>query len=102
MLQKNGRRSEFLGKFVLVMSCWMSFNEIGLKGINLYSTRPCSCLRLVRPNAHSWIGQYFFSYLLTCEVLEIMAQMWQYIFFFKPETNKGEFRLYFELFEKKL
>ena len=48
---------------------------------------------------------YFFSYLLTCEVylievLEIMAQMLQYITFFKPESNKGEFRLYFELFEK--
>ena len=27
--------------------------------------------------------------------------MRQYIFF-KPETNKGEFRLYFELFEKKM
>ena len=43
-------------------------------------------------------------YLLTCEVylievLEIMAQMLQH---FKPETNKGEFRLYFELFEKKV
>ena len=49
----------------------------------------------------------FFSHLLTCEVhlievSEIMAQMRQYIIFFKPETNKGEFSLYFELFEKKL
>ena len=34
------------------------------------------------------------------EVLEIMAQMLQYITFFEPETNRGEFRLYFELFEK--
>ena len=45
---------------------------------------------------------YFFSYLLTCEVylievLEIMAQMLQYVIFL---SNKGEFRLYFELFEK--
>ena len=35
----------------------------------------------------------FFSYLLTCDVhlikvLEIMAQMLQYIYIFKPETNK--------------
>ena len=50
----------------------------------------------------------FFSHLLTCEaylieVLEIMAQMWYYVYnFFKPETNKGEFSLYIELFEKKL
>jgi hypothetical protein len=29
-----------------------------------------------------------------------MAQMLQYIIFLKPESNKGEFRLYFELFEK--
>ena len=29
-----------------------------------------------------------------------MAQMLQYTIFFKPESNKGEFRLYFELFEK--
>ena len=29
-----------------------------------------------------------------------MAQILQYITFFKPENNKGEFRLYFELFEK--
>ena len=28
--------------------------------------------------------------------------MWQYIFFFKPETNRGQFKLYFENFEKKL
>ena len=27
--------------------------------------------------------------------------MWQYIIFLKPETNKGNYRLYFELFEKK-
>ena len=38
--------------------------------------------------AHSRIGHYFFSYLLTCEeyfieVLGIMAQMRQYILFFK-------------------
>ena len=56
-------------------------------------------------NTHSQIRHYFFSYLPTCEVylievLEIMAQMLQYIIFFKPESNKGEFRLYFELFEK--
>ena len=48
--------------------------------------------------------QYFFSYLPTCEVylievLENMAQMLQNIFF-KLKSNKGEFRLYFELFEK--
>ena len=29
-----------------------------------------------------------------------MAQMWQYVIFDKPETNKGEFRLYFVLVEK--
>ena len=49
---------------------------------------------------------YFFSYLLTCEVylikfLEISAQMLQYTYnFFKPKKHKGEFRLYFELYEK--
>ena len=31
--------------------------------------------------AHSRMEHYFFSYLLTCENLEIMAQMLQYIFF---------------------
>ena len=51
------------------------------------------------------MGNYFFSYLLTWEVdliefLEIMAQRQQYIYFFKPETNKCDFRLYFELVEK--
>jgi hypothetical protein len=54
---------------------------------------------------HSRIGHYFFSYLLTCEVylievLEIMAQMQQYKFFFEPETIRGDFRLNFELIEK--
>jgi hypothetical protein len=48
---------------------------------------------------------YFFSYLLTCEVylievLENMAEMLQNIYLFKPESNKGEFRLYFEFFGK--
>ena len=38
-----------------------------------------------------WLGSH--------SSLEIIAQMRQY---FKPETNKGEFSLYFELFEKKL
>ena len=42
--------------------------------------------------AHSRMEHYFFSYLLTCvvyliEVLEIMAQMLQYITFFKPESH---------------
>ena len=44
--------------------------------------------------SHSRIWHYFISYLLTCdvdifEVLEIMAQMWQYIFFFshKPTSD---------------
>ena len=56
------------------------------------------------PETHSLIGDYFFSYLLTCEVylievLEIMAQMWQYI---SLKPIKNEDRLYFELFEKKV
>ena len=30
-----------------------------------------------------------------------MAQMWQYVcHFLKPETNRGDFRLYFVLVEK--
>ena len=68
-------------------------------------TRPRS---YVVAGAHSQMEHYFFSYLLTCEVyfievLEIMAQMRQYtISLFKPETNKGEFSLNFEFFEKKL
>ena len=35
----------------------------------------------------------------TNQNLEIMAQMWQ-CHLLKPETNKGDLRLYFELFEK--
>ena len=47
-------------------------------------------------------------YLVACEVnlievLEIMAQMGQCnIHYILPETNKGDFRHYFEPFEKKL
>ena len=44
---------------------------------------------------------YFFSYLLTCEVdlieiLEIMAQMWQYVIFLslKPAKVTSDFILY--------
>ena len=44
---------------------------------------------------------YFFSYLLTCEVdlseiLEIMAQMWQYVIFLslKPTKVTSDFVLY--------
>ena len=38
----------------------------------------------LRPDTHSRIGHYFFSYLLSCEVylievLKTIAQMWQYI-----------------------
>ena len=43
--------------------------------------------------AHSWMKHYFFSYLLTCEVylievLEIMAQMLQYITFLSLKAIK--------------
>ena len=85
---------------VLLIECIFSFTVYSIK-MTLYLGHAN-----VEPSPHSQIGHYFFSYLLTCEVylievLELVAQMRQYIFF-KPETNKGEFRLYFELFEKKL
>ena len=46
------------------------------------------------------------TYIITCEVnliedLQTMDQMGQSIYqYIKPETNKGNFRLYFELVEK--
>ena len=45
------------------------------------------------PMTHSRIGHYFFSYLLTWEVdlieiLEIMAQMWQYVIFLSLKPTK--------------
>ena len=44
-------------------------------------------------NSHSQMEQYFFSYLLTWEVdlieiLEIMAQMWQYVIFLSLQPTK--------------
>ena len=51
--------------------------------------------------SHSRMGHYFFSYLLTWEVdlieiLEIMAQMWQYVIFLslKPTKVTSDFILY--------
>ena len=51
--------------------------------------------------AHSQIGHYFFSYLLTWEVdlseiIEIMAQMCQYVIFWslKPTKVTSDFILY--------
>ena len=43
--------------------------------------------------AHSRMWHYFFSYLLTWEVdlieiLEIMAQMWQYVIFLSLQPTK--------------
>ena len=43
--------------------------------------------------AHSQMEQYFFSYLLTWEVglikiLEIIAQMWQYVIFLSLQPTK--------------
>ena len=50
---------------------------------------------------HSQMEDYFFSYLLTWEVdlieiLEIMAQMWQYVIFLclKPTKVTSDFILY--------
>ena len=48
-------------------------------------SKPSEILYL-KSSTHSRIGHYFFSYLITCEVhlievLEIMAQMQQYIIF---------------------
>ena len=45
------------------------------------------------PPSHSWMGHYFFSYLLTWEVdlieiLEIMHQMWQYVIFLSLKPTK--------------
>ena len=52
-------------------------------------------------DAHSRMGHYFFSYLHTWEVdlieiLEIMAQMWQYVIFLslKPTKVTSDFILY--------
>ena len=52
--------------------------------------------------SHSQMEQYFFSYLLTWEVdlieiLEIMAQMWQYINFLSLKATKvtSDFILYY-------
>ena len=44
-------------------------------------------------NSHSQMEHYFFSYLLTCEVdlseiLEIIAQMWQYVIFLSLKPTK--------------
>ena len=51
--------------------------------------------------SHSQMEHYFFSYLLTWEVdlieiLEIMAQMWQYVIFLslKPTKVTSDFILY--------
>ena len=45
------------------------------------------------PIAHSRMGHYFFSYLLTWEVdlieiLKIMPQMWQYVIFLSLKPTK--------------
>ena len=44
-------------------------------------------------NTHSRMGHYFFSYLLTweadlIEILEIIAQMWQYVIFLSLKPTK--------------
>ena len=53
---------------------------------------------VISSDTHNWIGHYLFSYLLTCEV-HLFVKIYN---LFKPETNKGEFSLYFELFKKKV
>ena len=45
------------------------------------------------PGSHSQMEHYFFSYLPTwkvdlIEILEIMAQMWQYVIFFSLKPTK--------------
>ena len=64
----------------------------------------CFCeskLYIPSTRAHSQMEHYFFSYLLTWEVdlieiLEIMAQMWQYVIFLslKPTKVTSDFILY--------
>ena len=53
------------------------------------------------PKTHSQMEHYFFSYLLTwkvdlIEILEILAQMWQYVIFLslKPTKVTSDFILY--------
>jgi len=54
--------------------------------------------------SHSQIWPYFFSYLPTCEVnfrnFRNYGSNGAIYYFLKPETNKDDFRLYFELLEK--
>ena len=50
-------------------------------------------VKKINIGAHSRMGHYFFSYLLTWEVdlieiLEIMAQMWQYVIFLSLKPTK--------------
>jgi hypothetical protein len=59
----------------------------------------------IKPLSHSRIGHYFFSYLLTCEVysievLKIMAQMWQYIFFFSLKQLRMTLEFIFNYVKK--
>ena len=59
--------------------------KIGLRYIMLEPSENTVLSKKV-PDTHSQIEHYFFSYLLTCEVhfievLEIMAEMQQYIIF---------------------
>ena len=52
--------------------------------------------------SHSQMGHYFFSYLLTW-VVDLIRDYGSNVaiyHFLKPETNKGDFRLYFELVQK--
>ena len=56
------------------------------------SGRICPAILGVQ-SSHSQMEQYFFSYLLTWEVdlieiLEIMAQMWQYVIFLSLKPTK--------------
>ena len=68
---------------------WMS-----ILWICLFLKRVKKLWLLSHNSAHSQMGHYFFSYLLTrevylIEILEIMAQMWQYVIFLSLKPTKA-------------
>ena len=76
--------------FVLEFEIWRNWSH-SLKFRLLFTYYFCN--QNLAPASHSRMGHYFFSYLLTWEVelieiLEILAQMWQYVIFLSLKPTK--------------
>ena len=94
LLKKSGHDEGTISNYTYLCLIYLFFPANILT--NILDINISNSISLTKPSpakAHSRMGHYFFSYLLTwvvdfIEILEIMSQMWQYVIFLSLKPTK--------------